>query len=103
MRQSQSSQTVVICPEGEWTQIVPYSVTRVALIISTYSGSEIRLALRTRPDAAAGLWLPLTALPLVLTMGDHGEMVRGSIFAAPNSGQAQITIWETHLPERLPE
>lgn len=103
MRKSSSGQTIISCPEGQWTQIVPYSTTRVALIISTWGNSEIRLSLRTRPDVQHGLWLPLTALPLVLTMGDHGEIVRGSIYATPNSGTAYVTVWDTHLPDILPE
>jgi hypothetical protein len=60
------------------------------------------LALRAAAADGVGIRLGPLDPPLVLTLGDHGAMVRGEINAAIPAGAEAITFWDAHVPDPLP-
>lgn len=98
MRKSTSGQQTVNVAVAS-TLLVPYSPTRVALIISSGTLGPVNLSLRQAATSVIGLNIALDGPPLVLTLGDHGALVMGPIFAACPGGAENVTVWDAHLPE----
>lgn len=83
------------------TILVPYSPTRVALVISAPLTNPMFLALRQAAASAGGILCAAGDPPLVLTLGDHGALVMGPISAIIPAGAENVTYWDAHVPERI--
>lgn len=96
MRTSQSGQWATLVAVTS-TLLVPYDKDRVTLVISPPLAQALRLSLRTDAATALGILLTSAMPPLVLTLGDHGALVMGPIYALKTAGGEAITCWDTAL------
>lgn len=103
MRRSTSGQDT--SPDvGVSIQVVPYSATRVSLLISqSLDGSVAYLSYRVAAVIGRGMMLTSYSPVLKLTIGDDGELVRGPIYAISADGGNVISYWDSHLPDPIGE
>lgn len=77
--------------------IIPASADRVGLIISSGAVNSIVLGFEQSLTTAFGIRLGALALPLMLNLRDHGEVVRKSIWAIASGAGTTFTVWQIFL------
>lgn len=96
MRKSRSGQQRVALTSTS-SQFVPRCEDRVALIISPSASSGIHLSIGSAAVSDDSVYIPINGTPLVLTLGDHGDMVRGPFYATAPDANINGCYWETLL------
>lgn len=91
------SETVLSAP-ATGVLAIPYSETRVALLITNRHTTQT-LVVGYGADIAftGGIFLASGGGSILLNANDHGAMVRGPFVARGNAGTGTIAFWETHL------
>lgn len=96
MRRSQSGQwkaTLAASP----VVIVPYERDRVSLVIGPPTTGPVWLSLRAPNSGGVGIRFTSASVPLILTLGDHGQMVCGPIYAVSENGPEDVYVWDTSV------
>lgn len=76
--------------------LVPADPSRLALIIGQPSAGHVVADFGKPPDSNSGIWLSSALPPLILTIQQHGDIVRRAWYAQ-GSGPANICIMWTQL------
>jgi hypothetical protein len=96
MKRSFSSQvTLVITANGQ--TLVPYSESRVSLVISAHAAAHFSLSFSQTPGVDMGIFVPTAGAPLNMSLATHGSVVKGPIFVVDGVYPSTLTYWETLL------
>lgn len=92
-RSGASQQSVTVTALGQ--AVVPYSESRVALVLSSLAGTVLTYSLRPQVGVGAGITIPAGGAPVALSLASHGSVVKGPIYLADGTVPSTITYWES--------
>lgn len=96
MRRSFSSQAfVVVNLVGR--MVIPFAENRVTLVLHAPGAFGVVVGLRASVIVPTGILVASRALPITLTMTQHGDMVRGPWFAIADADGVNLVYVETLL------
>lgn len=99
MRRTVTAEHQIECASGVARLMLPVNERRVALIVGSNVQSNLNITMQATPTSTVGLGLQTNYPPLILTLLQHGDLVRREFQILARNSACTVTVWEVSLQE----